>query len=103
MENEKIIEAISRQSCNEYPKIFIQDTYSGRIFEFGKNVHDRLIISEDGRSLTYYNLQCGEGSEFGDFRFYYEKPSVEEYGEYIADADFYARMIENRDLGDKNE
>lgn len=88
---------IFKQSSIVYPKIMIEDLQSGRIFEFGKNCHDRLVISEDGRSLSYYNLQCGDGS-LGDFRFYYGKPNEDEYGVNFYDADFYARMVENEFL-----
>lgn len=89
---------IFKQSCNVYPKIMIKDLQSGRQFEFGKNTHDRLIISEDGRTLSYYDLQSGDGSRYGDYRFEYEKPSVEEYDENIAYADFYARMVSNENI-----
>lgn len=47
----------------------ILDTATGSIHEYGSNPHDSLRISGDGRTLTYYNLQCGEGSKYGDFRF----------------------------------
>lgn len=47
----------------------IKDLYSGRIHEYGSNSHDSLVISDDGRSLTYYNLQNGDGSDWGDYRF----------------------------------
>ncbi len=46
-------------------KIWIRDNTNGKVFEYGKNWHDSLLISEDGRYLTYYNLQNGDGSEFG--------------------------------------
>ena len=89
---------VFKQSCNEYPKIMLKDLQTGRQFEFGKNTHDRLVISEDGRTLSYYNMQNGDGGRYGDYRFDYEKPSVEEYGENIADADFYARMVSNENI-----
>lgn len=46
-------------------KIWIRDNTNGKVFEYGKDSHDSLHISEDGRYLTYYNLQNGDGSEFG--------------------------------------
>lgn len=93
-------EAISRQCTNNYPQIFIQDVQSGRVFEFGKSCHDRLVISEDGRSLHYANLQCGDGSEFGGYRFYYENPTIEtemdKAHEY--EINYYARHLSNMPL-----
>lgn len=47
----------------------ILDLQTGVIHEYGENCHDSLRISEDGRSLTYYNLQNGDGSSCGDYRF----------------------------------
>ena len=47
----------------------ILDLQTGRIHEYGENCHDSLRISEDGRNLTYYNLQNGDGSCYGDYRF----------------------------------
>ena len=50
-------------------KIWIRDNINGKVFEYGKDCHDSLRISEDGRYLTYYNLQNGDGSEFGSYSF----------------------------------
>lgn len=47
----------------------ILDLQTGRIHEYGENVHDSLYVSSDGRYLTYYNLQNGDGSGLGDYRF----------------------------------
>lgn len=47
----------------------ILDTQTGRIHEYGTNCHDSLYVSLDGRHLTYYNLQNGDGSGVGDYRF----------------------------------
>lgn len=44
-------------------KLYIKSNYDGRIHEYGTNPHDSLILQPDG-SLHYYNLQCGEGSEY---------------------------------------
>lgn len=49
--------------------MWIKDLQTGTVREYGKNCHDSLRISGDGRTLTYYNLQCGDGSGYGDFRF----------------------------------
>ena len=49
--------------------MWIKDMLTGKIRKYGTNHHDALIISEDGRYLVYENLQNGEGSEFGDYRF----------------------------------
>lgn len=47
----------------------ILDLQTGEIHEYGTNCHDSLAVSQDGRILTYYNLQNGDGSELGDYRF----------------------------------
>lgn len=47
----------------------ILDLQTGQIHEYGTNGHDSLYVSEDGRCLTYYNLQNGDGSGVGDYRF----------------------------------
>lgn len=47
----------------------ILDMQTGTIHEYGTDRHDSLRISQDGRTLSYYNLQNGEGSKYGDFRF----------------------------------
>ena len=47
----------------------ILDLQTGRIHEYGDDCHDSLYVSNDGRYLTYYNLQCGDGSGVGDYRF----------------------------------
>jgi len=99
-ELKSIQEAITRQATNNYPQIYIQDLQSGRVFEYGKNCHDRLVISEDGRSLHYENLQDGDGSNCGDYRFYYEKPKIETEMDKMHewDLDHYARNVENKSL-----
>lgn len=48
--------------------MWIKDTLTGRVHEYGDR-HDALVISEDGRYLTYENLQNGDGSMFGDYVF----------------------------------
>ncbi len=69
----------------------ILDIATGNIHEYGSNRHDSLRISGDGRTLTYYNLQCGEGSKYGDFRFVMDDGKIPieseteeaEYGDYF--------------------
>ena len=39
-----ILKAISRQTTDNVPKLYIQDVESGRVFEYGKNCHDRLLL-----------------------------------------------------------
>ena len=91
---EELMKAISKQITVNVPKIYIQNMVSGRVFEYGKNSHDKLLISEDGRSLTYYNLQDGDGSCVGDYRFYYEKPK----NEIDFDADEWARIVKHQSI-----
>ena len=92
--DKRFLKAISQQATDNVPKLYIQDVVSGRVFEYGGNCHDRLIISEDGRCLTYYNLQNGDGSCVGDYRFYYEKPE----DETDFDADEWARMVKHQSI-----
>lgn len=47
----------------------IKDLITGQIFEYGSNRHHALRISDDGRTLSFENLQNGDGSEYGDYRF----------------------------------
>lgn len=49
--------------------IKILDLQSGHIHEYGTNSHDSLRISEDGKSLSYCNMQNSDGSMYGDYRF----------------------------------
>lgn len=49
--------------------MYIKDNVTGTARLYGTNCHDSLKISEDGKYLTYYNLQCGEGSKYGGFSF----------------------------------
>lgn len=93
---EELMKAISKQITDNVPKLYIQNMVSGRVFEYGKNCHDKLLISEDGRSLTYYNLQDGDGSCVGDYRFYYEKPK----NEIDFDADEWARMVKHQSISE---
>ena len=56
--------------------MLIKDLETGIVREYGKDCHDSLAISPDGRTLSYYNLQCGEGSRYGCFRFVMEDGKV---------------------------
>lgn len=56
--------------------MLIKDLQSGTIRKYGSDCHDSLAISQDGRTLSYYNLQCGDGSQYGDFRFVMEDGEV---------------------------
>lgn len=52
-----------------YKGAYIKDLTTGNVREYGADRHDSLCISESGRYLSYYNLQCGEGSAYGCYRF----------------------------------
>lgn len=54
-------------NTNIYIKDLLADKNQVRIY--GTNHHDSLKISDDGRFLSYYNLQNGDGSFLGDYRF----------------------------------
>ena len=49
--------------------MWIKDLLTGDVREYGTNCHDSLRISDDGRTLSYENLQNGDGSRYGDYRF----------------------------------
>lgn len=53
--------------------MYIKDKYSGTVRKYGTNHHDSLRISNDGRTLSYENLQNGDGSRYGDYRFVTDK------------------------------
>lgn len=59
----------------------ILDTQTGAIHEYGTDGHDSLYVSRDGRYLTYYNLQNGDGSGVGDYRFVCDDNKVPEQSE----------------------
>lgn len=57
--------------------MLIKDLSNGSIREYGSDCHDSLEISWDGKTLSYYNLQNGEGSgEFGNYRFVMEDGKI---------------------------
>lgn len=49
--------------------MFIKDLLTGKVRRYGTDPHDSLVISEDGRTLSYYNLQNGDGSSYGSYVF----------------------------------
>lgn len=75
------------------PIIMVKDLHNGKVFEFGTSSHDRLVISDDNRKLTYLNLQNGDGSSCGDYEFYFEHdPDLD------AEYDFYERGVPNQQI-----
>ena len=48
-------------------KLFIRD-FDGSTRPFGSDKHDRLLLGMDGRTLSYFNMQNGDGSRYGDYR-----------------------------------
>ena len=72
--------------------MWIKDIQTGQVRRYGSNHHDALMISEDGRMLSYENLQNGDGSRYGDYRFVTENGHLpqddEEYKQHGADAYF---------------
>lgn len=58
--------------------IKIKDLTNGTVRDYGDDHHDSLSISQDGRYLTYYNLQNGDGSRFGEYRFVMDDEEVPE-------------------------
>ena len=49
--------------------MYIKDLTNGKVRKYGANHHDSLVISEDGKTLSYENLQNEDGSKYGDYRF----------------------------------
>lgn len=73
--------------------MWIKDLEGGRVRRYGTNHHDSLRISSDGRTLSYENLQNGDGSKHGDYRFVTDEqghiPSEDmDYVKHGADAYF---------------
>lgn len=71
--------------------MLIKDLLTGKVREYGTNGHDALVISDDGKSLSYENLQNCETS-FGSYRFVTENEVIPQddmtYLRYGADAYF---------------
>lgn len=53
--------------------MYIKDMQNGTVRKYGSDHHDSLQISDDGRTLSYENLQNGDGSRYGDYRFVTDK------------------------------
>ena len=72
--------------------MYIKDLETGTVRKYGSDRHDSLRISDDGRVLSYYNLQNGDGSQWGDYRFCDDEGHTPEEDEtlvkYGADAYF---------------
>lgn len=70
----------------------IKDLETGEVFEYGSNRHHALVISDDGRTLSFENLQNGDGSKYGSYRFIDDHdediPSKTECFKYGADSYF---------------
>lgn len=49
--------------------MWIKDMETGEVREYGADRHDALMVSDNGRYLTYENLQNGDGSYVGGYRF----------------------------------
>lgn len=71
----------------------ILDLQTGDVHEYGTDRHDSLFISQDGRTLCYHNLQNGDGSSVGDYRFVMDDNKVPEESQ-TADA-LHAQCIFN--------
>lgn len=75
--------------------MWIKDLQGGSIRKYGSDCHDALRISDDGRTLSYENMQNGDGSLYGDYRFVVDENGnvprddfeLQKYG-----ADAYANM-----------
>lgn len=61
--------------------MYIKDMISGKVRKYGTSEHDSLRVSPCGRYLTYENLQNGDGSLVGDYRFCSEDGTVPEDAE----------------------
>ena len=64
--------------------MYIKDLQTGNVRLYGTNCHDSLRVSNDGKTLSYYNLQNGDGSAYGDYRFTDEKGQTPEEDKEMA-------------------
>lgn len=81
-----IKQAIRLLSILKIKNGYIKDLTTGEIRQYGTSGHDSLRISDDGRYLSYENLQNGDGSLYGDYRFV-----VDDNGKIPADDEVLAR------------
>ena len=58
------------------PIIRVRDSYTGKTHIVGTDHHDRLVMSTDGRSLDYLNIQNMSGTHFMGYRFQLEEMQV---------------------------
>jgi len=63
--------------------MYIKDLQGGEVRKYGSNHHDALRVSPDGTILSYENLQNGDGSRFGDYRFCDEDGLIPEEDEVL--------------------
>jgi len=56
--------------------VYIKNLLTGEVRQYGIDRHDSLRISDDGRALYYEHLQCGEDSQYGDYRFITDKEGM---------------------------
>lgn len=56
--------------------MWIKDMTTGKVRKYGSDHHDSLVISEDGRTLSYQHLQNGDGSLYGNYRFCEEDGTI---------------------------
>ena len=54
---------------SEEQLIYIKDIRTDAIREYGKDENDAMKVSDSGKTLSYYNLQTGESSIYGNIRF----------------------------------
>lgn len=52
--------------------MLIRDNETGEVFEYGTKGHHALCISEDGKHLSFENIQNGDGSVGGGYSFVLE-------------------------------
>lgn len=66
-------------------KLYIKDTETGHVREYGSDPHDALVLQPDG-SLHYLNMQNLEGTRFGGFRFCLQDGNIPNTSVYPDDA-----------------
>lgn len=74
MKEKPRVSFLNHAMLTELPVLKVQDNGStSKITRIlGSNSHDTYILGKDG-GLHYYNLQCGEGTEYGGYEFVVEK------------------------------
>lgn len=69
--------------------MFIRDNETNRVRAYGINPHDSLVISQDGSTLSYYNLQNGDGSIGGGYSFTDEDGNIPKEVENLEGLPFF--------------